>query len=438
MTSIATIPDQTLQERFRAVRAASERLAEPLHPEDCVVQSMPDASPTKWHLAHTSWFFETLVLKPTLSTYRPLDSAYNYLFNSYYNTIGKQFSRPHRGLVTRPTLAATLKYRRHVDRHMTALFERAAEGVIQLPETVITVGLHHEQQHQELIVTDLKHLLAQNPLYPVYRERSQAAASGGRPSERRPPVATSRPWPPGVRWIEHDGGVVEVGHADDGFAFDNETPRHRVFLYPFRLASRLVTCGEYLEFMADGGYRRPELWLSDGWFTVQQERWTAPLYWVEQDAAWQQFTLSGLRGVAAAEPVCHLSFYEADAYARWADARLPSEAEWEVIAADAPVEGNFAEDECFHPVPVPSDEAPAQLFGDVWEWTHSPYTAYPGYRPPAGALGEYNAKFMSGQYVLRGGSCATPVSHIRATYRNFFPPAARWQFSGIRLARDAD
>ncbi len=423
-TSTATVTVEALAEQYRAVRRATEKLCEPLAIEDYVVQSMTDASPTKWHLAHTSWFFETLVLMPTLPGYQPLSTRYGYLFNSYYNTIGKQYYRPHRGLVTRPTVQEVWDYRAHVDRHMADLFERADELGIEVPETVIKVGLNHEQQHQELMITDLKHLFSHNPLYPVYRDA---------------PVRCARAMPD-LTWIEHPEGLAEIGHDGDGFAYDNETPRHRVFVHGFGLACRLVTCGEYQAFMADEGYERPELWLSDGWYAVQDQAWCAPLYWEQRDGEWWCFTLSGLRKVQEAEPVCHVSLYEADAYARWADARLPTETEWEVVAAPQPIDGNFVEDRNFHPVPlahVPAAGGPAQLFGDVWEWTLSAYTRYPGYRQPDGALGEYNAKFMSNQYVLRGGSCATPRSHIRPTYRNFFAPSARWQFSGIRLARDS-
>jgi ergothioneine biosynthesis protein EgtB len=343
------------------------------------------------------------------------------LFNSYYNAVGEQYPRPARGLVTRPGLDEVRAWRARVDDAMT---RRLADGAFDA-RTLATVelGLQHEQQHQELIVTDVKHLLAQNPLHPVYAEGAPA-----------PPAAV-----PALGWHAVPGGVHEVGRAGPGFAFDNETPRHRALLAGCVLASRLVTAGEYLDFMADGGYARPELWLADGWAAVRERGWSAPLYWQARDGAWQLFTLGGLRPLRRDEPVAHVSLYEADAYARWAGARLPTEFEWEVAAAEVPVKGNFAENERFHPVPLPAEgEAshPAQLFGDVWEWTASAYAPYPGYRPPAGALGEYNGKFMSGQVVLRGGSCATPSSHARASYRNFFPPDARWQFSGIRLARD--
>lgn len=413
---------EALAEHYRAVRQASQWLCEPLETEDYVVQSMPDASPTRWHLAHTSWFFETLVLKRALPEYKSINDAFEYLFNSYYNTIGAQFPRPERGMLTRPTVREVLEYREHVDASMATLLDGTVPPE-DVPADTITIGLHHEQQHQELIVTDLKHMLSKNPLFPVYREAKRVPAGD----------------PSALEWHAHPGGLREIGFDGGGFAYDNEGPRHRVYLEGFQLANRLVTNGEYLAFMADGGYERPELWLSDGWYAVTNHEWKAPLYWVRIDGTWMTFTLSGLQAVRESEPVTHVSHYEADAYARWAGARLPSEAEWEVVAEEIPIHGNFVERGHFHPVPLAPDHdhGPAQMFGDVWEWTQSAYTPYPGYRPPEGALGEYNAKFMSGQMVLRGGSCATPESHIRATYRNFFQPYHRWQFTGIRLAKDA-
>jgi ergothioneine biosynthesis protein EgtB len=422
MTSTATLAVPDLAEQFRAVRRASALLCEPLATEDYVAQSMTDASPVKWHLAHTTWFFETLVLRPHKTDYRSINEAFEYLFNSYYNTIGPQYSRPHRGLVTRPTVSEVREYRAYVDRQMEELFEQAEEGDVELPTEIITIGMHHEQQHQELIVTDLKHLFSFNPLHPVYHEVTWPVES---------PVSD-------LRWYDGPEGVVEIGHDGPGFAYDNETPRHHVYLRPYRLASRLITCGEFKAFMADGGYARSELWLSDGWATVNERDWKAPLYWEQRDGQWFDYTLGGFRPVRDDEPVCHVSYYEADAYARWAGARLATEAEWEAVAAAAAMEGNFGEDGFYHPFPVqrPIRETPAQLFGDVWEWTQSGYASYPGYQQPEGAVGEYNAKFMCNQLVLRGGSCATPRSHIRSTYRNFFSPDARWQFSGIRLARD--
>jgi ergothioneine biosynthesis protein EgtB len=420
MTSTAPAAGHALRERYDAVRGATERFCEPLEVEDYVVQAMPDASPVKWHLAHVSWFFETLVLREYLDGYTSIDDRYHFLFNSYYNSLGEQFSRPHRGLITRPTVADVQAYRRHVDEHMRELFRRHEELGLAIPADVIEVGLHHEQQHQELMVTDVKSLLALNPLRPAYRAAS-AAPSGEAPA---------------VEWVGTDEGVRSIGHDGRGFAYDNEGPRHKVFVHAFELASRPVTCGEYLAFMEAGGYQTPEWWLSNGWTTVQERGWSAPEYWEKRDGRWQVFTLAGMRPVDPAEPVCHVSLYEADAYARWAGARLPTEAEWEVVAAEAPVEGTFVESERYHPAPA-TGSGMQQLFGDVWEWTMSAYGPYPGYRPPEGALGEYNAKFMSSQNVLRGGSCATSQSHIRPSYRNFFYPPDRWQFMGVRLARDA-
>jgi ergothioneine biosynthesis protein EgtB len=417
MSQPAATPSLDFAARYRAVRAATEGLAAPLSPEDCTAQSMPDASPVKWHLAHTSWFFETFVLEAAAPGHRPLEPAYRVLFNSYYHSVGEQHFRPERGLITRPGLAEVHAYRRHVDAHVLALLEHGRLGPAQL--AVVELGLQHEQQHQELILTDLKHLLSRNPLAPVYRPRAP----------ERPGKATP------LAWSTFPAGLREIGHAGPGFAFDNEGPRHRVFVHAFALASRAVTNAEYLAFVADRGYERPELWLADGWATREREGWRAPLYWTEQGGAWQRFTLAGRLPVAMEEPVAHVSAYEADAYARWAGARLPTEAEWEVAAAGAPVAGNFVESGRLEPAPAVGP-GPAQLFGDVWEWTSSAYAPYPGYRPPPGALGEYNGKFMANQLVLRGGSCATPASHIRASYRNFFRPDARWQWSGIRLARD--
>ena len=402
--------------RYRQIRRATERLCEPLSAEDCQAQSMDDASPVKWHLAHTSWFFETFVLEGRLPGYTTFHPDFRVLFNSYYQSVGPQHSRPQRGLLTRPALDEVLAYRRHVDHQMLALLESPARSA---PRATIELGLHHEQQHQELILTDVKHLFACNPLRPAYRPTPPSAMAPAAP----------------LTWCEYPEGMRSIGHAGDGFAFDNETPRHRVFLPAFTLASRLVTNGEVLDFIADGGYRRPELWLSDGWITVARLGWQAPMYWEQHNGTWLAMTLAGLRELHQHEPVCHVSYYEADAFARWAGARLPTEAEWEVAAADAVVEGNFVEGGLLRPTSAPAG-APVQLFGDVWEWTGSAYSPYPGYEPPAGALGEYNGKFMCNQFVLRGGSCATPRSHIRVTYRNFFPPAARWQFTGIRLARD--
>ncbi len=406
---------------YRTVRDATERLCEPLSREDYVVQSMPDVSPTKWHLAHVSWFFETFVLKPHATGYRPARPEFEYLFNSYYNAVGEQYPRPRRGLLTRPTVDEVYEYRAAVDAAMLALLEEDDHDLA----TLVELGLNHEQQHQELILMDIKHVLSCNPLHPAYRPAPEARSLAA----------------PGLEWIERDESVRWIGHQGDGFAYDNESPRHRVLVPAFRIASRPVTNGEFLEFIRDGGYRTPTLWLADGWSTVEREEWQAPLYWIRRDGAWHEFTLGGLRALDPAAPVCHVSYFEADAYATWAGARLPTEAEWETVAREQPVEGNFLEQDALGPRAAPADAggaaAPVQLFGDVWEWTRSPYQPYPGYRANPGALGEYNGKFMCNQQVLRGGSFASPASHLRATYRNFFYPHCRWQFAGLRLARDA-
>lgn len=438
----------SLAERYRSVRAWTHAICEPLATEDYVVSSMPDVSPTKWHLAHTSWFFETFVLGPHLSDYRPLDPRYAYLFNSYYVQAGERHCRAQRGLVTRPTVEQVLQYRAHVDAAMLRLTEdldsrrrTADDGAAGAADAalrdLITLGLNHEQQHQELMVTDIKHVLWMNPLRPTYLARPE------------PPQEMPQGPPPGMpaegaaapnEWVSVADGVQRIGYDGSSFAYDNEGPSHRVFLEPSRLAARLVTNAEYLEFIDDGGYRRPELWLSAGWDAVRSEGegWEAPLYWERRDGAWTVFTLHGTEPVNAMEPVCHVSFFEADAYARWAGARLPTEAEWEVAAAAAPVDGAFAESRSFHPSAVPAlGEGLRQMYGDVWQWTGSQYTPYPGYRPAAGAIGEYNGKWMSDQWVLRGASIATPRSHARPTYRNFFHAPTRWQFTGIRLAGDA-
>jgi ergothioneine biosynthesis protein EgtB len=428
-----------LADALAEVRRATEGLAAPLSAEDQMVQSMPDASPTKWHLAHTTWFFETFVLAPRAPGYRVFDPRFGYLFNSYYESVGPRHSRPARGLLSRPSLAQVRQYRGHVDEALGRFLREGDPDDATL--AVIELGLHHEQQHQELILTDVKHALAQNPMAPAYRADAAPAA----------PQSASSAAPPLV-YRPCEGGLVEVGHAGDGFAFDNEGPRHRAYLRPFALATRLVTCGEVLDFMADGGYQRPTLWLSAGYEAVAREGWTAPLYWEERDGAWWELTLGGPRPVDRAAPACHVSYYEADAVARWMEARLPTELEWERAAADAPVAGSFVESGKLHPAPampasaapaMPASAAPAspgalaQLYGEVWQWTASAYAPYPGFVTAPGALGEYNGKFMVGQMVLRGGSCVSPRSHLRATYRNFFPPHARWQFSGLRLARDA-
>lgn len=417
----------SLLQRLLAVRATTAALAAPLSAEDCAVQSMADASPTKWHLAHTSWFFETFVLQPYLDGYRPLDPAYRVLFNSYYVGVGERHPRPQRGLLTRPSLDEVGHYRVQVDAALERLLGQP--GVVAQTHGLIELGIQHEQQHQELILTDIKHALSCNPLQPAYLPPGQ------------PPVSDS----PALRWLPFAGGVARIGHRGPGFAFDNEGPAHDVLLQPFELASRPVTQGEYREFIDDGGYARAELWLSLGWDTRQAQGWEAPLYWVRAGSGWRMFTLRGLSELDVQAPVTHVSYFEADAYARWRGARLPTEAEWEHgvrTAAGSPADGgtgNFLESGALTPRAAAAGTAPLQqAFGDVWEWTASDYAPYPGYRPAAGAVGEYNGKFMCNQYVLRGGSCATPRSHIRASYRNFFPPDARWQFSGLRLARYVD
>jgi ergothioneine biosynthesis protein EgtB len=408
-------------ETYRAVRRDTEALCEPLATEDYVIQSMPDASPIKWHLAHTTWFFETFVLMPFLPGYQPFHPQFGILFNSYYSAVGPRWPRAERGLLSRPTVAEIDRYRAYVDEHMAQLTQRTAESATEMVARAI-LGVNHEQQHQELILTGLKHAWAANPICPVYRE---AMPENGEP--------------PQSKWVAYPEGVGWIGHNGAGFAYDNETPRHRVFLAGFQLASRLVTNGEYLAFITDGGYDRPELWLSDGWTARQTRGWTAPLYWQGEGTNWSVFTLAGLRPLQLAEPVCHVSYYEADAFARWAGARLPTETEWETAASGEALAGHFLESGRFHPAAAAAMRdcgALHKLYGDVWQWTASPYIGYPGYRPATGALGEYNGKFMCNQFVLRGASCATPRTHARRTYRNFFAPDARWQFTGLRLAKD--
>ena len=409
-------------ERYASVRAATVALAAPLSAEDCAIQSMPDASPVKWHLAHTSWFFETFVLEEHAVGYRPYRPAFRMLFNSYYNAVGEKHPRPQRGLLSRPSLAEVLAYRAHVDAAMIELLQ-SDEATRRATAQIVELGLNHEQQHQELILTDVLHMLSCNPLAPAYSTDASDSAE-----------TTAAP----LTWIGFAGGLVELGHDGSGFAFDNETPRHRHYLERFAVASRPVTNGEYLAFIADEGYRRPELWLSEGWDWVSAGHADAPLYWRRNGGGWRQFTLHGELPVDPAAPVCHVSLFEADAYARWAGARLPTEGEWETAASGARRDGHFVEDGVLRALPATrAGDALTQLFGDVWEWTQSSYAPYPGFRPAAGAVGEYNGKFMCNQYVLRGGSFATPRSHIRSTYRNFFPAFARWQFTGFRLARDA-
>ena len=416
-----------LAEPYRRVRDTSLALAAPLSAEDCQVQSMSDASPTKWHLAHVTWFFETFVLERFEPGFRPFDPGFRVLFNSYYQGIGEQHPRAQRGLILKPTLDEVKRYRADVDARVLALLAQRGDDTI-LAE-LVTLGLHHEQQHQELLLTDIKHALSFSPHHAPYA--------------RRWPIVQVRPQP--LRWFGFEGGLIEHGHdaARDGrFCFDNETPRHRAYTAPFELASRPVTNGEFMAFIDDGGYARPDLWLAMGWDWVRTGQRRAPLYWQRDadDTSGVHHTLQGRVAIDPHTPVCHLSFFEADAYARWAGGRLPTEVEWEFAARSLtlPQRGNFADRGAFHPLPAPEAaiDEPVQLFGDVWEWTQSNYNPYPGYRPLPGAVGEYNGKFMCNQFVLRGGSCATPAGHVRASYRNFFPPDAQWQFSGVRLARD--
>jgi ergothioneine biosynthesis protein EgtB len=412
-------------ERFETVRRHTEALAANLTAEDQSIQSMPDVSPTKWHLAHTTWFFETFVLSRFDPDYRLFDPAFGYLFNSYYEAVGPRHPRPQRGLLSRPTVDIVAAYRDHVTSATARLIDRLAEPAWSEASPLIELGIHHEQQHQELILMDIKHVFSVNPLLPAYQAPQLQVQASASPLE----------------WVEFDGGLKEIGHAGPGFAFDNETPRHRVWLEPFRLASRPITCGEFLGFIEEGGYRKAEFWLSDGWARVCEEGWQAPLYWFRDGAEWAIFTLSGRRRLNPAEPVCHLSFYEADAFAKWAGRRLPTEAEWEIAAEGLPIAGNFADSGVLHPCADAPQAAAAgprlrQMFGDVWEWTASAYAPYPRFRAAAGAVGEYNGKFMCNQIVLRGGAAVTPAGHMRATYRNFFPPSARWVFAGVRLAED--
>jgi len=409
------------------VRAQTDAIAAPLAPEDMVVQSMPQASPTKWHLAHTTWFFERFVLREFVPGYTPPHDAYDYLFNSYYNTVGPMHCQPNRGQVTRPTVDDIQQYRRFIDAQVLELLDAKAQDQPDDEQLrhVMTIGLNHEQQHQELMVTDLKHMLSGNPLLPGVFDLPEQT-----------PDATSEL--PDTGWQSFDEQVVSIGTDAGGaaFSYDNERPRHRVFLEPFTIAHRPVSNREYLDYIEDGGYERHELWLSPGWAAVQEQGWTRPIYWYRDGDTWMQYTLAGPRALRMDEPVCHVSYFEAEAYARWAGARLPTEFEWEHAAAELPLDGVIADERRFHPTPLdPREHQPTRFFGDVWEWTSSSYAPYPGFKTEPGALGEYNGKFMCNQYVLRGGSCATPRPQARLTYRNFFGPDARWQFTGLRLAK---
>ncbi len=409
-----------LLKEFKKVRAFTHHLVEPLETEDFVIQPMENASPTKWHLAHTSWFFETFVLGKYEKGFDSHHPQYAYFFNSYYLQTGVPFTRANRGMLSRPTVKEVFEYRAYVNDQMIQFIEKCSNEIWNEAASVIEIGNHHEQQHQELILTDLKYLLAQNPLLPVYRDR----------------VIHESPSPLEITWIAFDEGMVKIGNKGKEFTYDNEHPRHRTFVQEYELADRLITNKEYLEFINAGGYEQSEFWLDEGWSTVKKEKWIAPLYWFKRDSKWMNFTLSGARLVEENEPVTHISYYEADAFARWKGVRLPTEQEWEHACGKREISGNFVDNDAFHPVPNTSKETGIkQMYGDVWEWTMSSYSPYPNYKPLPGALGEYNGKFMANQYVLRGGSCATSKSHIRKTYRNFFHANARWQFSGIRLAR---
>ncbi len=418
----SVVSGAALASRFRNVRRFSESLAEPLSAEDCGIQSMPDASPTKWHLGHTTWFFETF-LRQQLDTTTPFDEQFPKIFNSYYNSLGKQFSRPQRGVLSRPSLDEVIEYRTHVDRLVIDYLEQQ-ESVTPSVGNIVEIGLQHEQQHQELLLTDIKHAFSINPLEPTYHEGDWVC---GTPSE--------------PQWVTFEEGTRWIGHEGDGFSYDNENPCHRVFLESFEVRNRLVTNAEFMNFIEDGGYERPEFWLSMGWATVNERGWSCPLYWFKESDSWSSFTLAGLRKIDPDAPVCHISYFEADAFAKWAGARLLSEAEWETAAELAKPSSGFVDqlvdkELAIHPQVEMHEDAVDGFFGTTWEWTSSPYIAFPGYEPPSGALGEYNGKFMCNQFVLKGGSCATSSSHIRKSYRNFFPPDSRWQFTGIRLARN--
>jgi ergothioneine biosynthesis protein EgtB len=413
-------PDKLLA-GFNYVRSFGESLCEPLETEDYVVQSMPDASPTKWHLAHTTWFFETFILRDHLPDYTEYHPLYNFLFNSYYNAIGDMWKRPVRGMLSRPTVEDIYKYREHVNEGMARFIKGLSGDRLADLSPLIVLGLHHEQQHQELILTDIKHVLSHNPLHPRYREKIKTADINVSKHE----------------WLHFPGGMVSIGHEGEGFYYDNEGPRHETFMRPYLLANRLVTCGEYINFIDEGGYKRPEFWLDLGWYTVKNEGWQSPLYWERYDGEWRHFTLNGFVPVNLSEPITHLSYFEADAYARWAECRLPTEFEWEAASGDVPIDGNLVESGNYHTRAAElKPGAPSQMYGDVWEWTQSHYSPYPGFVAAPGAVGEYNGKFMVNQFVLRGGSFGTSATHVRPTYRNFWAPHTRFQFSGLRLAKD--
>lgn len=444
--------------RYRHIRGDSEELCKPLEIEDYGIQTMPEVSPPKWHIAHTSWFFETLLLKPFVQNYQAFNPIFAHLFNSYYDTLGSYHPRPERGLLSRPTVDEVYAYRAYIDEQMAQLLAQIDHPQWHEIAMRTELGLNHEQQHQELMLTDIKNIFAYNPLQPAYRElplpaeskSAESKSAGSMSAELMSTIPLSTKQAPQLELIEFEGGIKSIGHKGEGFAFDNEQPRHQVYLNDFRLASRLVTNGEYIEFMNSGSYQQPEYWLSDAWKIILQQHWQAPLYWQQIDNEWWQMTLAGLRKVDMQAPVCHVSYYEASAYALWAGKRLPSEAEWEVAAFNLEVEGNLREKGFLQPAPAHPASLPStskntsknnqqsllQMYGDVWEWTQSPYMPYPGYQPPEGSLAEYNGKFMSSQMVLRGGSCVTPSNHIRPQYRNFFYPHERWQFSGLRLAEN--
>ncbi|MBU1100098.1 MAG: ergothioneine biosynthesis protein EgtB [Bacteroidetes bacterium] len=422
MDDISLLKEE-LSNKYLSVRSLTESLCEPLEIEDYVVQSMPDASPIRWHIAHTSWFFETFILKEVLPNYKPLNEIYPFLFNSYYVQAGERFARPDRGLLTRPTVKEVMEYRHYIDRHMLGLIEKTTEEQLEQLTVTFNIGLNHEQQHQELMLTDLKHMFSRNPLYPVYREQ---------------PLYTPIK-PADIHWVEFEESTKEIGSNGSEFFYDNEIPRHKALTLPFAIADRLVTNGEFIEFMESGGYENQILWLSSGYTAVEENNWRSPLYWQKIENEWWNYTLNGFRKVHPDEPVTHISFYEAEAYAHWKGFRLPTEFEWERASEGVEIKGNFVDDSSFHPMGLTIDtiaDPLKQFYGTVWEWTCSDYAPYPGYKVPPGAIGEYNGKFMSGQIVLRGGSCATSQNHIRKTYRNFFPHSARWQFMGIRLAKD--